>query len=347
MLTPTRVTQHQNNASLPTTPMSEDGRKRQSKRDEAIRKKLEADLSKKRTAASATPRPRNAKRPTPGTVMALKPASAVTVGPEMSVKDASQLMAAKREDCVLVIDEQQHLAGIFTAKDLAFRVVGMDVHPQDVCIRDIMTPNPMCARQSSAATEALELMVKRGFRHLPVLDDDGDVVGILDITKCFHEAMEKLERAYASSRKLYDALEGVNTEWGSGQQPPQMLEYLTSLRERMRGPELGSGGLLDAPVTVTVRTSVRDAAVLMREHHTTAVLVMDGAKIAGIFTSKDVVLRVIAAGLEPTNCSVVRVMTPHPDTAPESANIQEALRKMYSKFHFLTFCPLSFEADHV
>lgn len=45
--------------------------------------------------------------------------------------------------------------------------------------------------------------------------------------------------------------------------------------------------------------------------------------------SKDIVLRVIAAGLAPDNCSVVRVMTPHPDTALPSTSILDALKKMH------------------
>ncbi|CAI4214721.1 unnamed protein product [Parascedosporium putredinis] len=72
----------------------------------------------------------------------------------------------------------------------------------------------------------------------------------------------------------------------------------------------------------------------MKENHTTAVLVQDQGAITGIFTSKDVVLRVIAPGLDPTNCSVVRVMTPHPDFAPMDMSIQQALRKMHDG-HYL------------
>ncbi|KAG1414329.1 hypothetical protein G6F57_023836 [Rhizopus arrhizus] len=68
---------------------------------------------------------------------------------------------------------------------------------------------------------------------------------------------------------------------------------------------------------------------MMKEYHTTAVLVNDREGLAGIFTTKDIVLRVIAAGLNPENCSVVRVMTPHPDTAPPSMTIMDALRKMH------------------
>lgn len=102
----------------------------------------------------------------------------------------------------------------------------------------------------------------------------------------------------------------------------------------MSFPDLGS--ILDArttAATVGVKTSVRDAAKLMREKRTTAVCVVegDGKKIAGIFTSKDVVLRVIAAGLDSKTCSVVRVMTPHPDVALPTLSIQDALRKMHGE----------------
>jgi CBS domain-containing protein len=143
--------------------------------------------------------------------------------------------------------------------------------------------------------------------------------------------MEKLERAYSSSRKLYDALEGVQTELGSSQ-PQQVIQYVEALRSKMSGPTLET--VLDGmpPVTVSVRTTVKDAAALMKEHHTTALLVQDQGSITGIFTSKDIVLRVIAPGLDPATCSVVRVMTPHPDFAPSDMSIQAALRKMHGKF---------------
>lgn len=242
-------------------------------------------------------------------------------------------MAAKREDCVLVTDDDDRIAGIFTAKDLAFRVVGAGIKAREVTIEQIMTKNPLCARTDTSATDALDLMVRKGFRHLPVMDENQDISGILDITKCFYEAMEKLERAYSSSRKLYDALEGVQSELGSSQ-PQQIIQYVEALRLKMSGPTLESVLTGNPPTTVSVRTSVKEAAQLMKENHTTAVLVQDQGSITGIFTSKDVVLRVIAPGLDPATCSVVRVMTPHPDFAPADMSIQSALRKMHDG-HYL------------
>ncbi|KAL2118901.1 hypothetical protein VTJ04DRAFT_5860 [Mycothermus thermophilus] len=305
-------------------------RQKQSKKDEAIRRKMESDLSKKKHLTS---RARTSRKAPPGTVLALKPSQALQIKPQTTVAEAAQLMAAKREDCVLVTDDDDRIAGIFTAKDLAFRVVGAGLKPNNVTIAEIMTKNPLCARTDTSATDALDLMVRKGFRHLPVMDENQDISGVLDITKCFYDAMEKLERAYASSRRLYDALEGVQSELGASQ-PQQIIQYVEALRVKMSGPTLESvlNGL--PPVTVSVRTSVREAAQLMKENHTTAVLVQDQGAITGIFTSKDVVLRVIAPGLDPATCSVVRVMTPHPDFAPMDMTIQAALRKMHDG-HYL------------
>lgn len=305
-------------------------RQNQSKRDEAIRRKMEADLNKKKQAPTRAHRSRKAP---PGTVLALKPSQALQIKPNMTIAEAAQLMAAKREDCVLVTDDDDRIAGIFTAKDLAFRVVGAGQKARDITVAEIMTKNPLCARTDTSATDALDLMVRKGFRHLPVMDENQDISGVLDITKCFYDAMEKLERAYSSSRKLYDALEGVQTELGSSQ-PQQIIQYVEALRSKMSGPTLET--VLDGlpPVTVSVRTSVKDAAAMMKEHHTTALLVQDQGSITGIFTSKDIVLRVIAPGLDPSTCSVVRVMTPHPDFAPADMSIQAALRKMHDG-HYL------------
>ncbi|KAJ4341643.1 hypothetical protein N0V87_001658 [Didymella glomerata] len=316
-------------------------RAKQSKRDEAIRRKIETDLNKKKNPAG---RVRPTRKAPPGTVLALKPSPALQISASTTVAEAAQLMAAKREDCVLVTDEDDHVAGIFTAKDLAFRVVGGGKKAQNVTIAEIMTKNPLCAKTDTSATDALDLMVRKGFRHLPVMDENHDIAGILDITKCFYDAMEKLERAYSSSRKLYDALEGVQAEMGSSQ-PQQIIQYVEAIRQKMSGPTLESvlNGL--PPTTVSVRTSVKEAAELMKENHTTAVLVQDQGSITGIFTSKDVVLRVIAAGLDPVTCSVVRVMTPHPDFAPMDMSIQAALRKMHDG-HYLNL-PVMSEAGEI
>ncbi|KAI5450478.1 hypothetical protein NCC49_003099 [Naganishia albida] len=359
---------------MSTASPASDTRKKQSKRDETLRRKIESELSRKRgtpTPAStggqsyfqsqSAPQPagRSSKRAAQkGTVAGLKPSPALTVPESMSVADASQLCAAKRTDCVLVVDDDEGLSGIFTAKDLAFRVTAEGLDPRTTMVSQIMTKNPMVTRDTTSATQALQLMVEKHFRHLPVCNEDGDVVGLLDITKVFHEALAKVERSSTASAQLHAALAGVQSELGGAMaanpQAAAMMAYAQALQDKMALPDLTT--VLNtrlAPATVTARTTVREAAKMMRDRRTTAVCVMESStvsatasnvsgvsataqnqKIAGIFTSKDIVLRVIAAGLDASRCSVVRVMTPHPDTAPPTMSVQEALKKMYAG-HYL------------
>ncbi|KAK9762688.1 hypothetical protein K7432_011334 [Basidiobolus ranarum] len=298
-------------------------RQRQSKRDEIIRKKAEAELSRKKS----TPKRQNTRsKKSPGTVSALHHSPALTIRENISIIEASQLMAAKRTDSVLVVDADEHLCGIFTSVDLTYRIVAHSQDARTMPVSTIMTKNPLCVTNDTSANDALNIMVQRNFRHLPICNDEGDVVALLDITKCLCEALDRMERAYGSSRKLYDALEGIEKEWSVQQAP--MLRFMESMRDKMACPDLSI--LLDGtnPPEVSPRTSVHDAAKIMKEQRSNAVLVMENGQLVGIFTTKDVVLRVIAAGLDPTKCSVVRVMTPHPDCASVDLTILEALRKM-------------------
>src|SRR6266446_7391001 len=76
----------------------------------------------------------------------------------------------------------------------------------------------------------------------PVCNEDGNVMGLLDITKVFHEALDKVERGSSASQKLYSALEGVQSELGPGlasnPQAAAMLAYVEALREKTALPDL-------------------------------------------------------------------------------------------------------------
>ncbi|KAL6451033.1 mug70 Meiotically up-regulated gene 70 protein [Candida maltosa Xu316] len=317
-----------------------DSRKRQSKRDEAIRRKIENDLSKKKRPGSTTTTRR--RKASPGSVLALRPSDPLICKATTTAFQAAQLMSARRENCALVINE----AGIFTAKDLAFRIVGSGLNPNQVTVDQIMTSNPICVHSNDPAGDALNLMVEKGFRHLPVLEiteenQVGQIVGVLDITKSYAQQMEKLEKLNQSSETIRNSLTQI------GQQPQHIVDYFTELGEKMKGPILESVlNVSTHPIYVQVKQSVAEATVMMKEHRTTAVLVKDtNNEVAGIFTSKDVVLRVIAAGLDANTTSVLRVMTPQPDVATSDLSIQSALRQMFEG-HYLNL-PVVGDEDEI
>jgi len=74
--------------------------------------------------------------------------------------------------------------------------------------------------------------------------------------------------------------------------------------------------------------TVRDAARIMAERHIGAVLVAVEGRLQGIFTERDVLARVVAAGLDPDHTVLGGVMTPNPDTVAPSDTALDALRRM-------------------
>lgn len=80
-------------------------------------------------------------------------------------------------------------------------------------------------------------------------------------------------------------------------------------------------------LSVAPDTPVRTAVALMNEQERGAVLVLASGKLAGIFTERDLLRRVIASGLE-LELAIGAVMTPDPDTLEPEATLAQALRTM-------------------
>ena len=82
------------------------------------------------------------------------------------------------------------------------------------------------------------------------------------------------------------------------------------------------------PLLVESPAPVLEAVLLMRDRHAGCVLVVRGGKLKGIFTDRDVVSRVVAAGIDPAKTAIRRVMTPTPETLRPSDSIAFALNLM-------------------
>ncbi|MFN0042915.1 MAG: cyclic nucleotide-binding/CBS domain-containing protein [Alphaproteobacteria bacterium] len=77
--------------------------------------------------------------------------------------------------------------------------------------------------------------------------------------------------------------------------------------------------------------TVAAAAQIMAERRLGAVMVVKAKKLVGIFTERDMVLRVVAAGLNPTKTKLAAVMTANPDTLAPDDFAREALDRMATK----------------
>lgn len=121
----------------------------------------------------------------------IQPQELVCLSEGTTVRDAVTLMAERRIAAILVT-EGRRLQGIFTERDLTVRVVAAGKDPATTTLGEVMTRNPDTLGPDAAASEALELMERHRYRHLPVVAG-GEVVGIISIRDLFAVVREHLE----------------------------------------------------------------------------------------------------------------------------------------------------------
>lgn len=103
----------------------------------------------------------------------------VTVGLEVPVKEVMGRMSELGIACVLVIDDDHRLHGVFTERDVLDKVAEQYDHVKDLPIRVVMTLDPICAYEMEMPAKALNMMAVGNFRHVPVLDADDRLTGVL------------------------------------------------------------------------------------------------------------------------------------------------------------------------
>lgn len=104
----------------------------------------------------------------------------VTCKPAATIGDAVKLMCDENVS-TLAIAEGSTLMGIFTDKDIRVRVVGAQRSVDDP-VSTVMTPGPATLSIHASASEAMALMARGGFRHVPLCDESGALAGILSAT---------------------------------------------------------------------------------------------------------------------------------------------------------------------
>ena len=129
---------------------------------------------------------------------------AATVSPETPVIDAVKLMNDRRVGAVAVTRAKK-LAGIFTERDLMIRVVLEGRDPKKTPVSDVMTENCTAAKKDMSMGDALKIMSEHHFRHLPVVDDHDQVLGLLSIRNLLHIRVDKLSQELDSVVAFFTA----------------------------------------------------------------------------------------------------------------------------------------------
>ena len=111
-------------------------------------------------------------------VRVLRRRPSVDVAPGERLADALARMVDAKQGCAIVVEERR-VVGIFTERDALTRVLAPGRDPAAVTVADVMTPDPECLTLDDTIGYALHKMSVGGFRHLPVVGEDGAPVGVL------------------------------------------------------------------------------------------------------------------------------------------------------------------------
>ena len=125
-----------------------------------------------------------------------KGSNVITVPPASTVFDAAKLMNQYHIGS-LVVSEGTNAVGIFTERDVMRRVVAGQLDPASTTVEKVMTTPVACASPKTLIDEAKAVMREKRIRHLPVVDDDNKLCGMVsigDLNRAENEAKEETIR---------------------------------------------------------------------------------------------------------------------------------------------------------
>lgn len=145
---------------------------------------------------------------TVGSVMSRK---IVTVDGSVSIHETLEIMIKKNTPSVVIVEKGKP-EGIFTERDVLKRVAIEPIDTRKTPIRKVMTPEIVSMAHSAPTGEVLAEMYRRGFRHMPIKGEGGELVGIVSMPEILQYARaldvdERVRRAWKEVEEFWEAEE--------------------------------------------------------------------------------------------------------------------------------------------
>lgn len=98
---------------------------------------------------------------------------------DATVKDALDVMCEKNFGSIIIVHDDETIAGILTERDMMRRVLHQGLDPAETPITDVMSTNVRAANENDVLVDWLRIMTTERFRHLPIIDDQGKLVNMM------------------------------------------------------------------------------------------------------------------------------------------------------------------------
>jgi CBS domain-containing protein len=134
------------------------------------------------------------------------------------VARAFDAMRRESHDCVLVMHDDQ-LAGIFTSRDFLNRVAARSGDPATIELATVMTRSPRTLGPDDPVAFAINWMAIEGFRNVPIVDDGGNVLGVLTVWDVMRHLSDIFDEIDATPRTVHpqsDISDVISVDLGGG-----------------------------------------------------------------------------------------------------------------------------------
>lgn len=111
----------------------------------------------------------------------MNPREPLLVQEDASLADVLQVLKGNKVGCVIVTNEDGMMTGIFSERDVVLKLNHHDLRLHETDISQLMTPKPQSAKLTTTLAFALNMMSQGGYRHIPIIDDEGCPIGIISV----------------------------------------------------------------------------------------------------------------------------------------------------------------------
>ena len=114
----------------------------------------------------------------------------ISCSPSTTIYDVAKEMQNNHIGCILVCDNENCMVGVITDRDIVLRCIANDKNVKETPVSEIMTTNVCTCMEDDNIESAQNKMSKEQIRRLPVIDNEGKIIGILTLGDLAENDME-------------------------------------------------------------------------------------------------------------------------------------------------------------